>query len=132
VAADWGSVPNKADALPSTNQGNRLSNLALSVTDNDDEYSLQTVSSTTETISAASLDDDFRFPRNNARVLSAVFPPPGVGGTVTEPELPRGESLAQAEQEDGGLIPMVALATAVILSATGLGAFELRRRSRRG
>jgi hypothetical protein len=134
VTADYGT---KAVALPSpaTFQGLRLSNLNLNVTNNSTEYSLQTASATTETILTGNLDDDFRFPRNNGRTLLAVVAPAAsVGGTVVEPDAPEQDALPITQgtgDDDAPIVPIVAVTAAVILSVTGLGALELRRRGRR-
>lgn len=131
VTADYGS---KAVALPSptTDQGLRLSNLNTTVTNNSTEYSLQSAATTTVSVLPANLASDFSFPRNNARQRLGMVAPSGVGGTVTEPELAAPETLSVEKSDDGSLvIPIVAVAAAVILASTGLGALELRRRSRR-
>jgi hypothetical protein len=133
VNADWGGPGNKAPALPSpaTNQGLRLSNLALTPTNNATEYTLQNASTTSETIASGNLATDFRFPRNNARVLSAMFEPSGVGGTVVEPELADRNALADRQNGDG--LPLVSIAgtgAAVLAAAIALSALEVRRRRR--
>jgi hypothetical protein len=130
VTADFGS---KAVALPAptTNQGLQLNNLALAPSNNSTEYALMTASSTSEAIAgvAATLEADKRFPRNNARILSAVGEPPGVGGMITEPEVTSGAAAA-AESEGRAAATVIAITAAVVAAATALGALEWRRRRR--
>jgi hypothetical protein len=131
VTANWDGSKAAALPSPSTDQGLQLLNLATTPTSNSTEYALMTASTTTEFIAgvAATLEADKRFPRNNARVLTAVFAPPAVGGTVDEPALPDA-SPAPAPEDEGGvpLVPIVALGAAAIAATLGVGALRLRRR----
>jgi hypothetical protein len=132
VSPDFGT---RAVALPSpsTNQGLRLSNLAINPTNNNTEYSLQTASTITEPIPQASLAGDFRFPRNNARILSAMLEPAGVGGVVLEPDVTSQASTANPidSGEDSGItVPAIVVTAAIVMAVAALSALEFRRRKR--
>jgi hypothetical protein len=131
VTADFGT---KAAALPSpsTAQGLQLDNLNSAPANNSTEYDLMTASTTTEFIAgvAATLEADKRFPRNNSRVLTAVFAPPTVGGTVTEPDVPEAAAAPNADRDGVPLAPIVALATTALAAAVGVSALQMRRRRR--
>jgi hypothetical protein len=129
VTADFGS---KAVALPSptTNQALRLNNLSLTPSNNSTEYTLETASTTTETIAVGNLTTDLRFPRNNARLLVAMTEPP-VGGTVVEPTAPEQQARLGSDGDPHSVIVRIAAVTALILAAAaGVGALEMRRRTR--
>lgn len=132
VSADYGT---KATALPSptTDEGLQLDNLASAPTDNSMEYDLMPASTTTEFIAgvAATLEADKRFPRNNSRVLTAVFAPTAVGGTVEEPAAPDANAAPVADDDDGSPVrPIVALVATALAAAIGVGALQARRRRR--
>ena len=130
VTADFGT---KAAALPSPtdNTGLQLNNLATSPTDNSTEYALMPVSTTTEFIPgvSATLEADKRFPRNNARVLTAVFATAPVGGSVVEPALPEATAAPVGGSDDGApLTVLVALGATALAAVIGVGALQVRRR----
>ncbi len=127
VASDWGG---KAVALPSpsTAQGLRLGNLALTPSDNSMEYSLQTVHTAVSTTITSGLDTNFAFPRNNGRTLLQVAAVPSVGGIAVQPQLPE----AATAVADNGTDAARNIALAGVFAALAMtGAVVYQRRRRR-
>ena len=123
-----------AVALPAnggTRQALRLSNLAVTPTNNSTEYSLQNISNSTFSVALGSLPSDFTTPRNNSRVVLQIGSfPPGVGG-IAEGASPRAPAATSSTTGGGPGAGGYALAGGVAATAIAAGAgwYVYRRRA---
>ena len=126
-----GLFPPAASALPNpgTLQALRLSNLNLVPTNNSTEYSLQTVSASTFSVTPANLATDFTTPRNNSRtVLKLNAPPLSVGGVAEEPGAALLPAVADESSDSPGRTYLIGGAAfgAMILLASGWYVYRRR------
>lgn len=130
ATADYGTA---AVALPAAtdNRALRLGNLSTAPADNSSEYSLQPASAMSFSVPIANLPTDFTTPRNNARMVLALTPPPSVGGIAEAPDLER--SAATATTSGGharGFVWYAIAGGAAAIATAGAAAWLARRRAR--
>lgn len=126
-----GLFPPAASALPNpgTLQALRLSNLNTVPTNNSTEYSLQTVSASTFSVTLANLATDFTTPRNNSRtVLKLNAPPLSVGGVAEKPGAALLPAVADESSDSPGRAYLIGGAAfgAMILLASGWYVYRRR------
>jgi hypothetical protein len=116
---------------PSDNHALRLSNLNSTPMNNSTEYALQSVATSTFAVTFANLPTDFTTPRNNARTVLQLVPPPSVGGISEAPGLPQSGAVPSNRGKgdtDYWLYGIVSAMAVVSASAAGVYAYRWRIR----